>query len=266
MLINGFTRLFAILGDPITQVKTPELMNACFIERGDDAVLVPMQVKADHLHDSLAALDSVVNLAGLVFTMPHKVDALEWVDDASQRAKSIGAINVAVRRQDGGWYGDNLDGEACLLAMRQACFKPQSAKVLLIGGGGAGQAIGYTLLANGVASLVLAEANIAKAQKLLERWQIDFPETHISLLKGGQKPEFNALINASPEGSYDNSALPCSESLLANKPLVMDIILTPSQWLEKAKQRHCVTCSGKEMILAQAEPMYMFFSQLDITS
>ena len=71
------TQLFAIVGDPVAQVRSPEVFNRLFDERGVDAVMVPMLVRPSEFAASLSGLRKVENLAGLIVTVPHKASAAQ---------------------------------------------------------------------------------------------------------------------------------------------------------------------------------------------
>src|SRR5215831_12650433 len=90
--VSGRTRMFGIVGDPIEQVRSPELVSAEFRRRGREAIMVPLRV--------LPALKAMPNLGGLVFTIPYKVRACAFADQLSPQARLVGAINVLGRGAD----------------------------------------------------------------------------------------------------------------------------------------------------------------------
>lgn len=72
--ITGSTRLFGIIADPVSQVRTPEVLNAYFAEHGIDAVMVPMHVGSEGLPAVMQAFRQMKNLGGIIVTVPHKTD------------------------------------------------------------------------------------------------------------------------------------------------------------------------------------------------
>jgi len=70
-MISGNTRLFAILADPVAQVRTPQVLNGYFAARGVDAILVPMHVAAENLEEVLGGLRRMKNLGGFIVTYPR---------------------------------------------------------------------------------------------------------------------------------------------------------------------------------------------------
>ncbi|WP_025244534.1 shikimate dehydrogenase family protein [Candidatus Sodalis pierantonius] len=110
LTIDSSTRLYGIVGDPISQVKTPQLMNAYFQQQGINAVCVPLQVATATFEASLRGIMALGNIAGLVITVPHKIRAGALADALSAQARQVGAVNVLRRDAQGAWFGDMFDG------------------------------------------------------------------------------------------------------------------------------------------------------------
>src|SRR6218665_2214445 len=117
--ISGETRLFAIVGDPIAQARSPSVFNALFAARGANAVLVPMQVPASQLRCAIGGpkciahppglpvtAPHIANLEGIGVTGPHKVSVVELLDEIGPVARRVGAVNCMRRRPDGRWGGE----------------------------------------------------------------------------------------------------------------------------------------------------------------
>ena len=79
-LVDGATRLYGIVGDPIAQVKSPEVFTARFRAAGLNAVLVPMEVKPERFDEALVGLKALANLHGIIATLPYKARVLKHVD------------------------------------------------------------------------------------------------------------------------------------------------------------------------------------------
>ena len=114
MHIDGNTRVYAVIGDPVTAVRSPEWFNALFDRNGVNAVLIALQVKRGDLATVFAGLKRIGNLDGLVVTMPHKNAMCELLDELGPAARTIGAVNAARRMPDGRWQGDMFDGRGCV--------------------------------------------------------------------------------------------------------------------------------------------------------
>jgi shikimate dehydrogenase len=166
--LNGATRLFPIIGDPIKYVESPQRLTRTFGERGYNGVCVPMQVPADDLDTVMAGLAALRNVDGILVTMPHKFTAFAQCATSSERAKLLGVVSVIHRNPDGTWHGDMLDGLAFVKAQKDHGAQPEGARALLIGAGGAGSAIAIELLQWGARELVIHDADESRVATLLD--------------------------------------------------------------------------------------------------
>src|SRR5215469_4754855 len=114
--ISGETRLFAIVGHPIRQVRSPEMVTAELKSREWNAILVPFDILPQDFETTLPQLMRMPNLDGLIFTIPYKQAACALVSELGLQAVKVGAINAAVRSHDGRWIGDIFDGIGCVEA------------------------------------------------------------------------------------------------------------------------------------------------------
>jgi len=141
--INPSTRLAAVLGWPIAQSRSPQIMNAAFSALSIDAVLVAIGVPPDGLKASLEGLKAQRAL-GASITIPHKLAALALCDELTDAATVIGAVNciqfdgerMIGHNTDEGGFSDSLDA---------AGFSWRAPRVALLGAGGAARAVAYAL-------------------------------------------------------------------------------------------------------------------------
>src|SRR5258706_8375760 len=138
--LNGETRLHLILGDPVGQTRSPSGLTGEFVARGANAICIPVHVAPADGDAFVAAAKRGLNIDGIVSTIPHKFAALRCCDEASDRARFLGAANVLHRIAADRWRGDMTDGAAMVAALRRAGFKPAGKRALVIGAGGAGSA------------------------------------------------------------------------------------------------------------------------------
>src|SRR5690242_11757978 len=92
--ISGTTRLYGLVGDPLTTAKSPALFNGVFEKAGIDAVCIPFAVKSDELTAFVTGARAIQNLSGLLVTMPHKQRVVEFVDELHPTAQQVGAVNI----------------------------------------------------------------------------------------------------------------------------------------------------------------------------
>jgi len=260
--ISGTTRLFSIVGSPITQVKTPQLMNALFDVGGIDAVCLPFEVPTTDFEIILAGIKKLANLDGLVITVPHKVRAMTMADEVSESAKGIGAINVMRRQLDGTWSGDMLDGSGLVLGLRRLGFKLRGQRVKQLGAGGAGAAVAFALANAGAAHIEISDPRYESSKQLalrLGRFHPGFP------VRIDPNPvdvsHTDLLINCSPIGMNPGDDMPVSFGAFPASLQVVDIIMTPAETplLKHARQYGCKTTNGRPMIEGQFAAMAEFF-------
>ena len=115
MQITGSTRVFLILGDPVEQVRAPEVFNHLFRRHGVNAVLVPAQVGPADLTEFVRHAFKARNIDGLWLAIPHKAPMVELLDVCSDAGRIAGAVN-GVRRLDDG----RLEGGLFAQRSRQA--------------------------------------------------------------------------------------------------------------------------------------------------
>ena len=106
LALSGATRVIAIVGDPIAQVKSPAGVTQALIERGRNAGVVPLHVAAGALDAFMHGLSVAHNVDGIIATIPHKFAAYRHCTSASERARILGAANILRRNADGTWHGE----------------------------------------------------------------------------------------------------------------------------------------------------------------
>ncbi len=175
MSITGATRLFAIVGDPIAQVRSPEVFSERFAAAGIDAVLIPAHVAADDFDAVVPALMRLRNLDGLLVTVPFKARFVRFATRLGPTARCIDAVNALRREADGSWTADMFDGAGFVRAAQRKGQRLEGRRVALFGAGGAGSAIACALAAAGAASIDIVDPAAGKAQALVDKLRAAFP-------------------------------------------------------------------------------------------
>jgi shikimate dehydrogenase len=256
---SGATRVYPILGDPISQVKSPSGLTNAFEANGHDAIVVPLHVAPGAFGNIVHALSQMQNVDGFIATMPHKFAAFEHASTASERATILRSANVVRRTPDGGWYADLLDGVAFIRASESKGYVVSGKRALLVGAGGAGGAIGLELLTTGVSYLAVHDVDIARRDAMIEK---------LSGLGRGQvgagshDPEgFDIVVNATPAGMNDADLAPVDLARLRSAMLVGDVITRPimTSLLLAAQAKGCRTQTGIDMFDAAVQSTLDFF-------
>ena len=257
-LLSGETRLFPIIGDPVVYARSPELLTRSFAARQHNGICIPMQIPEPDLEAVMRGLSRIPNIDGLLVTMPHKFRAYAHCTTASETARLLEVVSVMRRNPDGSWHGDMLDGRAFVKAQVDAGARPEGARVLLVGAGGAGSAIAIALLAAGVRELIVhdsSESRIARLVGLLA----DAGSGRVHA--GPPDPTgCDMICNATPMGMADGDPLPVASEWLEPSAFVGDVIAGHGETLllRAARDKGCRTASGDQMVEAVQKLMLDF--------
>lgn len=137
--ISGTTKLVALLGSPVQHSQSPKMHNASFAQLGIDARYLVFDVDVEKLPLVVPALGKM-GIVGFNVTMPCKMAIMDYLDELSDSARLIGAVNTVAYR-DNKSYGDNTDGRGFWQNCRDCGFEVLGKKVLVLGAGGAGSAV-----------------------------------------------------------------------------------------------------------------------------
>jgi shikimate dehydrogenase len=257
--ITGTTRVYAILADPIGQVRTPQALNPLMRERGVDGVMVPLHVAAPDLPRLVDGLRGWRNFGGGIVTVPHKTAMLALCDSISERARAVGAVNTIRREPDGRLVGEMLDGLGFVAGLRQAGIDPRGARVYLAGAGGAANAIAFALAEAGAARLTVANRTRPRAEDLQARLAAAFPGIEVAI--GSADPGGHDLVvNATSLGLRPDDPLPLDPAGLAPAMTVAEIIMQPevTPLLAAARSAGCRIHPGAPMLAGQLALMAAF--------
>lgn len=264
LTLDGETRLIPIIGDPIAQVKSPALLSRELASRGCNALVVPMHIKSEHLDNFFHMVEDILNIDGVIATVPHKGASLAHCDRPSRRAVFAGSVNALRRDSDGKWSGDNTDGRGFLDGVAAQGFDIEGKRALLVGVGGAGSAIAYELLARGASWLGIHEVDTGRRDAAIERLSRAFPGR---VGVGSDDPRgFDLIGNATPVGMRASDPLPVHADKLVPGQFVADAITKPAltPLLTIAGERGCTTMPGLGMFNAQARILVDFLLGQDL--
>ncbi|WP_078083163.1 shikimate dehydrogenase [Microbulbifer mangrovi] len=242
---------YAVIGNPIKQSMSPDIHSAFAQQTGQD-------IEYGKLFAEVDGFKHVVNQffagggKGLNVTAPFKLDAFEYADELSERARTAGAVNTLALQSDGTLLGDNTDGPGLVSDIKNHLGWPIHGKRLLIlGAGGATRGTLLPLLEQNPAALHIANRTARKAEQLAE----DFAE-YGSIGASGLDavPEgFDLIINASA-ASLSGELPPLSPRALADGCRAYDMVYgaQPTPFMHWATGLGAEVSDGLGMLVGQA--------------
>lgn len=258
--ITGSTRVFHILGDPVAQVRAPQLFNHLFQRHGVDAVLVPAAVAPAGLPAYVSGVFSARNMGGLWVTIPHKAALQALVAHCDRRGQVAQAVNAVRRHEDGRLEGALFDGVGFVKALDGWGVGCRGARALVVGVGGAGTAIAVSLAERGVAALTLHSLDAQATQSVAARIRAAFPGVQVQVASRSDPAGQDIVVNATPLGLRAGDALAFDPARLEPGAAVVDILMKnqPTPLLQACVAHGARAFPGFEMMIRQA-PEYLDF-------
>jgi shikimate dehydrogenase len=255
-VLSSASRQAAVLGSPISHSLSPALHLAAYRALGlSHWSYGAHEVQAPELQAFVAGLGPA--WAGLSLTMPLKEAALEVADEVSDLAREVGAVNTLVRRQDGGWNGENTDVYGVSQALREAgCVQVASAVVL--GSGATARSVVVALAALGCTKVTFAVRSVARQESVdqARRAGLDVAVVGLGGMAGvlGQTP---VVVSTLPANAVRGGALPAMVLPKGSRHpdrLLLDVIYTgwPTPLARAFQEAGASVVSGLEMLVHQA--------------
>jgi shikimate dehydrogenase len=262
--VNGATRVFGIVGDPIVQARSPEVYCERFAAAGLNAVMVPLQVSDQDFAAVMPGLMRIGNLDGLLITAPHKARMTALADRLGPTAACIGAVNALRREADGSWSADMFDGEGFAQGVLAKGERLQGRHVLLFGAGGAGSAIACALAGHGAASIRIVNPDAERTTALVAALGAAFPACDIAAATD-RRTGFDMVVNASTVGMRPGDGLPGDIGVLTPDMLVGDVVVCaePTAIIAQAQAAGCRWFNGHDMHSGQISALMQFLAPAD---
>ena len=239
-MISGRTRVFALLGDPVSHSLSPAMHNAAFHALGLEAVYVPLRCSAEDVEPLIRAL--VAAGGGGNITIPHKEVAAGAVRRLHDRARLFGACNT-FWGVGGESVGDNTDAEGLLDALDQ--LAPPDSGWLVAGTGGSARAVAGAARERGAGIAVLSRDPARQAS--FEDWVRSVGVTVVP------RETCGVLINATPLGLGSRDLLPIPLQLAPAAVVALDLVYSRGEtpWIHVLRANGVRAADGRGMLVAQ---------------
>ena len=258
MKIDGYTRLAAVVANPIKHSISPFIHNSAFEATNTNGVYLAWEVDATELAETVANIRRY-QMFGINLSMPYKEQVIPYLDQLSEEACLIGAVNTVVNRE-GTLIGYNTDGKGFFKSLPS--FKISKKRLVLLGAGGAAKAILAQAILDRVSqiSVFVRSSSMEKTRPYLEKIQnatgfrVDlFALEDVQDLQDSIT-QADLLVNATSVG-MDGSSQPIPTSIvLPEKLMVADVIYQPFEtpFLKWARNQGNQSINGLGMLLYQA--------------
>ena len=250
--------LAGVMGWPISHSRSPHIHSHWIAQYGLRGAYVPLAVNPLNLQEALSGLKAL-GFAGCNLTLPHKIEALPWLDEVDPVAQRIGAVNTLTVRADGSLHGTNTDAFGFIQSLREAhsSWQASAGPAVVLGAGGAARAVVWALADAGATDIRLFNRSHDKAVAMAQEFGVPvkafaWSERHAAL-EGAA-----LLVNTTTQGMQGQPALDLQLDALPVQALVSDIVYTPLQTdlLQRAASLGNPTVNGLGMLLHQARPAF----------
>lgn len=248
-----------LIGGAVRGSLSPRIHNAAFAALGLNWCYAAFPVPSDRLGEALRGLPAL-GIAGANVTVPHKEAALAYLDEATEGAREIGAVNT-IQVLSGRLAGYNTDGAGMLDALRRdGGITVEGQRAVVVGAGGAARAAAFALADAGVAAVTVVNRNWDRAAALADAVRRVFRTCPVDAvpLEGSAAVravhEATLLIQATTVGAGAERHLsPVPPEALHPGLFVMDMVYEPQETLllRSAQTQGCRTLGGLAMLVYQ---------------
>ncbi len=259
--------LCGLIGEGIQGSRSPALHEREALHQGFALhyELIDLASGGHRIADLPRLVDSAeaMGFDGLNITYPCKQAVLPLLDDLSDDARAIDAVNTVVFR-DGKRKGFNTDCAGFSIPFREKLADVSKQTVVLIGAGGAGAAVAYALLASGTERLFIVDLDEERAKGLAQRMAKRFPDR--VLVSATQiapvARRVDGVVHATPTGMAGHPGLPFDPSWLRADMWLAEVVYVPleTELLRAARERGCRTLDGGGMAVWQAVEAFELFT------
>lgn len=248
--ITPETRLFVLLGDPVSHSRSPLMQNAAFRAAGVDGVYTALRCSASDVAGLIAGI-AHANGGGNV-TLPHKGAAVAALERKTDAVVATGACNT-FWLEAGHVCGDNTDVHGFRAAVDALLGSCSEIRALILGAGGVSRAAAVGLAAGNAARVVVLNRSIERAQQMREDLARAVPELRViddSRLNG---EAFDLVVNATSLGLRSNDPLPLDLDKVDNVGAVLDLVCRPggTAFTRQAAAAGIRAAEGTTMLIAQ---------------
>jgi len=266
MHIDGSTTIVGIFGAPIKHTASPAMHNAAFTALDMNWAYLAFHVDPQNLRTALQGA-SHMGLVGVNLTIPHKILALDWIDEIDAEARKLGAVNT-VCMEKGKLRGYNTDGYGFLKGIKDDFnLSIKGKRVLVLGAGGAGHGIAVKCAMDGAARVIVANRTPARIEPIAR--EVRGTKAEFLALKLAAEDirtvihEVDLVVNATSVGLEEGDSLGLGADLFSPRLHVYDTIYRPAktELLRIAESAGAKVANGLSMLLHQGAKAFEIWTK-----
>src|ERR1039457_545222 len=266
MNIDGSTTIVGIFGSPIKHTASPAMHNAAFGAFEMNWAYLAFRVDPQNLRSALRGADAM-GVVGINLTIPHKIMALDCIDEVDAEARKLGAVNT-VSMEKGKLRGSNTDGYGFLKAIKEDFnLSIKGKRVLVLGAGGAGHGIAVKCALDGAARVIVANRTPARIEPIAR--EIRGTKSEFLALKLVAEDirkvihEVDLMVNATSVGLEEDDSLGLGADLFSPRLHVYDTIYRPAETelLRVAGSAGAKVANGLSMLLHQGAKSFEIWTK-----
>lgn len=254
---NYRAELVGVLGDPVDGNPTGVMEEAGFEHAGLNFRYITVKVLPEDFDSAMQGVKAF-NMRGVNLTMPHKISVLKYMDELSEAARVIGAVNTVVCREDGTMFGENTDGKGFVQSVLEADVALKDKTICLLGAGGAARSIGVECALAGAKKVYVINRNCERGEALARVINENTPAQakYIPWTEKVSIPrDTEILINATCVGLHPNvnDAPDINYDDIREGMVACDVVFNPvnTSFLMNAKARGAKIIDGLGMLVNQ---------------
>lgn len=255
------SNFYGLIGEKLGHSISPEIHGLILNKLGDLAPYNLFEVRRENLYAALNGLKAL-GARGINVTIPYKIDVIKFVDNLSEEAEKIGAVNTISFNGDI-LTGYNTDYIGFGESLKKSGIEINKRNVVILGTGGVSRAVGQYLINNNVNEIIYVSREPGRKPGDSREFRIISYDDLYSI------KTFDIIINCTPVGMYPNmECSPVEGKVLVNFSTAVDLIYNPmeTRFLKESKKSGLKTLNGLYMLVAQAVAAQEIWHGMKISS
>ncbi len=268
--VNGKTKLYGLIGNPISHTLSPAIHNRIAHILGDNLIYLPFHVLEENIPNVMKSIETL-GISGFNVTVPHKKSIMPFLTELDDLAKQIDAVNT-VKKVGNKFIGFNTDYYGLINLFENHNIGLEGKTVVILGAGGAAYSAAVAVASQNAKKLIIVNRTLKNANNLAQHIK-KYYNTSVDVLEMENLCEItfcDCVIQTTSVGIGDTkntSPIPVHlKSFFKRTTVAIDIIYNPWEtvFLKDAREMGCQVVNGFEMLVYQAVAAYKIWNDKSI--